>query len=332
MKVAVIQGGPSAEAEVSRSSAKGVAGALVAAGHDPHRLELNATLPQALLQGGFEVAFPVAHGRLGEDGALQGLLEILGLPYVGSGVLAAAIAMDKVAAKLAFRAAMLPLAAEVVIRGGDDIDAAVTLVLRALGDSVVVKPSCQGSAIGVTRVRAASQGTDLRDAIATALRFGDTALVERFVRGREVTCAILDVPSLGGIKACPPTEIFSNAADWYDFASRYAPGGSDHQCPANLSTGLTQRVQDAAIGAHRALGCRDLSRVDFVVGDGDDPDAITLLEVNVLPGMTATSLYPEAAAAAGLAFPTLCDALVRWAIERAAQTTTVAAIPLPQGT
>ncbi len=329
MRVAVIQGGPSAEAEVSRSSAKGVSSALRNAGHEVQVVELTRGLAASLLDGAFDVAFPVTHGRLGEDGALQGLLEILGMPYVGSSVLAAALAMDKTAAKTAFRAAGLPLAADVVVHANDDLEASVDRVRRTLGEGVVVKPASQGSAIGITRVDHALEGAALRDAIAGALAFGDTVLCERFVRGREVTCAVVDVPSLDGLRACPPTEIFSKAAEWYDFASRYASGGSVHQCPARLPDHVTRAVQDAAGRAHRALGCRDLSRVDFVVGDGDDPDAVTVLEVNVLPGMTATSLYPEAAAAAGIPFDRLCDALVRNALDRASRDKTVAAIPLP---
>lgn len=329
MKVAVIQGGPSAEAEVSRSSARGVVAALRSAGHDVQAIELGRTLASELIDGGFDVAFPVTHGRLGEDGSLQGLLEIVGIPYVGSAVLAAALAMDKTAAKTAFRAAALPVADDVVIRPSEDIDAAAERARRQLGSSIVVKPACQGSAIGITRVDNASGGDGLRDAIAAARAFGDTVLCERFVKGREVTCAVIDVPSLGGLRACPPTEIFSKAAVWYDFASRYAAGGSVHQCPAALPDTVTKRVQHVACAAHQALGCRDLCRVDFVVGDGDNGDAVTLLEVNVLPGMTATSLYPEAAAAAGFPFAKLCDAFARNAVERASASTVVAAIPLP---
>jgi len=329
MNIAVLQGGPSAEAEVSRASAKGVAAALEKAGHRVSRLELNPSLAADLLHGGFDAAFPVTHGRLGEDGALQGLLEIIALPYVGSSVLAAAMAMDKTVAKLAFRAAALPVATDVVIHRGADLSVEVDRVRSTIGKSVVVKPACQGSAIGIVRVADAFEGDVLRDAITAAFGFGDAVLCERFVRGREVTCAVVDVPALGGLRAFPPTEIFSKAAEWYDFTSRYAAGGSVHQCPAELPDAVTRRVQDIACAAHRALGCRDLSRVDFVVGDGDDPNAVTLLEVNVLPGMTATSLYPEAAAAAGIPFDRVCDALVSHAVERARTTTTVAAVPLP---
>lgn len=329
MKVAVIQGGPSAEAEVSRTSAAGVARALTEAGHEAVRFELEPTLARNLLAGAFNVVFPVTHGRLGEDGALQGLLEVLGLPYVGSGVLACGLACDKIHAKHAFRAHKLPVAEQLVIHVGDDLDGTLALLHDQFPKGVAVKPSTQGSAIGVSLVRDTSDIAALRAAIQLGFKYGDYVLCERLVVGREVTCAVLDSPSFGGLRALPVTEIFSKAAAWYDFKSRYATGGSEHACPAALPAGVAPRVQEIACMAHRALGCRDLSRVDFVVGDGDDGSAVTLLEVNVIPGMTATSLYPEAAAAGGIPFPTLCDGLVRGAVERRGSGSDVEAVPMP---
>lgn len=331
MNVAVIQGGPSAEAEVSRVSASGVAEALRKAGHDVERLELGPSLAGALLDGSFDVAFPATHGRIGEDGGLQGLLEVLGLPYVGSGVLACALASDKIRAKQAFRAHDLPLAEQVVVDAHDDLDAAVDSLRQRFPSGVVVKPPTQGSALGVSLVSDVHDTEALRSAFREAFVYDDVVLCERLVRGREVTCAVLDASSLGGLRALPVTEIFSKAADWYDFASRYAVGGSEHACPASLAPGVAQHVQHFACAAHRALGCRDLSRVDFVVGDGDDPSAVTLLEVNVIPGMTATSLFPEAAVAGGVPFPRLCDGLVRSAIARSLERTRVEAVPMPGG-
>jgi D-alanine-D-alanine ligase len=329
MRVAVIQGGPSAEAEVSRRSAAGVAAALGRAGHGVERLELGPSLARALGDGGFDAAFPATHGALGEDGALQGMLEILGVPYVGSGVLASATAMHKPSAKRAFGQAGLPLAADATVLHGEPLGEAARRVRGRLGRGVVVKPASQGSAIGVALVAEDEPDASLERALADALRYDDVVLCERFVRGREVTCGVLEAPALGGLRAFPPTEIFSKAASWYDFASRYAQGGSAHRCPADLGAELSARVQQIACAAHRAIGCRDLSRVDFVVGDGDDPSAVTLLEVNTLPGMTATSLFPEAAAAAGIAFDVLCDALVRGAQERARSVARPDPVPIP---
>jgi len=323
MKVAVIQGGASAEAEVSRRSAAGVAAALKKAGHQPELLELGASLAATLMQGSFDAVFPATHGRFGEDGCLQGLLEIVGVPYVGSGVLASALGMSKIAAKLCFAAADLPIAPQYIVRAGSDLQRTARELREHLGPAVVIKPSSQGSAIGVTRVAAEAGQDALVKAIQDTLAYDEVVLCERFVPGREITCGVLDLAP-EGLRALPVTEIFSKAADWYDFASRYAAGGSVHQCPASLPAEVSARVQQIARAAHSALGCRDLSRVDFVVGD-----AITLLEVNTIPGMTATSLYPEAVAAAGIPFDQLCDRLVRQAASRAQGKRELAAVPIP---
>lgn len=329
MKVAVIQGGPSAEAEVSRRSAAGVANALRKAGHDAAAVELDRNLAAALTAGGFDVAFPATHGTFGEDGCLQGLLEIAGIPYVGSGVLASATGINKVFAKLAFAAAGLPLAEQVVLRAGCDPEASAREVRELLGAAVVIKPASQGSAIGVTPIHASDPNEALVAAIRGALAFDDMVLCEKFKSGRELTCAVLDTPETGGLRALPVTEIYADKADWYDFASKYATGGSRHKCPADLPPALFERVQHLACGAHRALGCRDLSRVDFILSEGPIDRALTLLEVNTIPGMTATSLYPEAAAAAGIPFDRLCDVLVRNAVERARAAASMTAVPIP---
>jgi D-alanine-D-alanine ligase len=326
--VAVIEGGPSSEAAVSRSSAAGVAAALAARGHRVKRISLDATLGRELAELAPDVVFPVVHGALGEDGCLQGMLEVLGLAYVGSGVLASALACNKVAAKTMFRARGLPVAADVTVRRGEELRSAAARAREAIGAALVVKPHAQGSAIGVTRVAAGASEADLVRALEVALSFDEVALCERFVVGKEVTCGVLDAPPLGASRALPPTEISAKLADFYDFRSRYAKGGSQHTCPAPLSAAATARVQEAALAAHRALGCRDLSRADFVVGDGADIDQVTLLEVNTIPGMTPTSLYPEAAGVAGVSMVELCDGLVRAAAERGPRTWNEA-VPLP---
>lgn len=318
--VATIEGGPSSEAEVSRSSAAGVAAGLTSAGHRVKRLALDATLPASLLRLAPDVVFPVVHGALGEDGALQGLLEVLEMPYVGSGVLASALACNKVAAKTMFRSFGLPVAEDAMVRRGEDLGTAAARVRASLGAAVVVKPHAQGSAIGVTRISAQASNADLVRALELALSRDELALCERFVVGKEVTCGVIDAPALGPPRALPPTEIRAKLADFYDFRSRYGTGGSEHLCPAHLSTDLLAAVREVALAAHRALGCRDLSRVDFVVGDGDNADRVTLLEVNTIPGMTPTSLFPEAAAVDGIAMAELCDALARAAHDRGPRT------------
>jgi D-alanine-D-alanine ligase len=259
---------------------------------------------------------------------LQGLLEVLALPYVGSGVLACGLASDKVQAKHAFRAHKLPVADQLVLRRGDDYQASIGPLVEQFPSGIAVKPATQGSAIGISLVRDLNDETAIHHAFEKAFRFDEVVLCERLVVGREVTCGVLDACEFGALRALPVTEIFSKAASWYDFQSRYATGGSVHACPAALPEEVARRVQWIACAAHRALGCRDLSRVDFVVGDGDDASAITLLEVNVIPGMTATSLYPEAAAAAGIPFSALCDGLVRSAVRRGVWSA-VEAQPMP---
>ncbi len=314
LSVAVVQGGPSSEADVSRASAAGVARALAAAGHHAIRLELDAFAAESLRTGGYDVAFPVAHGAVGEDGSLQGLLELLELPYVGSDVLGSALAMHKRIARVVLAAAGLPVARGMAVARGDARSAAER-ARREVGPRLVVKPSSQGSAIGVVRLDERAPIEAVARAIDGVWSIDSHAVIEHFARGREVTCGVLATPEP---QPFPPTEILSPSDNFYTFEARYAPGRSVHVCPAALPVGVTERVQRLAVDAHTALGCRDLSRVDFVVGDDEDESAVTLLEVNTLPGMTATSLYPEAAAAFGLPMPDLCSALAIHAFERGA--------------
>ena len=320
LAVAVVAGGPSSEAEVSRSSARAVQGGLVEAGHGAIVLELDARLPLALSAAQVDVVFPVTHGPLGEDGCLQGLLEVLGLPYVGSGVLASALAANKPEAKIQFQRAGLPISEDVLVLRGQDLDEACRGIREQLGAAVVVKPAAGGSAIGVSRVRAGDSDEVLSAALSHALENDERVLVERFIVGLEVTCGVLE-DERGRANALPPTLISSKASDWYDFTSRYKAGGSEHRCPAPLPEAVLARVQDVAVRAHRALGARDLSRVDFVVPADAGPEGVVLLEVNTLPGMTSTSLFPEAAQVNGLSFSRLCDALIRRAHARPRRST-----------
>jgi D-alanine-D-alanine ligase len=315
LSVAVLAGGPSSEAAVSRVSAAAVTAALLEAGHRPEVLELSAKLAGTLLTGVYDVAFPVTHGPLGEDGCLQGLLEVLDLPYVGSGVLASALAASKPHAKTIFGRCNLPVAEQALVWRGDALEERARQIRSELGGAVVAKPASGGSAIGVTRVAGDDADTVLVEALRGALLVDECVLVERFLAGHEVTCGVFEEDERG-VWALPVTLILSQAAEWYDFKSKYAAGGSQHRCPAGFSEPVTARIQELAVAAHRALGARDLSRVDFVLGRDDDPGSVTILEVNTLPGMTATSLYPEAAGTVGIDFPSLCDRLVRRAYAR----------------
>ncbi len=328
MRVAIIAGGPSSEAEVSRASARGVAGALHDAGHEATTWELDARLSAELVALGPDVVFPVTHGALGEDGCLQGLLEVLDLPYVGSGVLASALAADKNAAKVAFAANGLPLAASVVLDRvpAEDVLGDTLVELRSeLGGSFVVKPRGGGSAIGVSILGAEATPAALGEALRAVLEIDGAALLETFWEGLEVTCGVLEAEG-GEPSALPPTLIRARAAGWYDFRSKYGSGGSEHLCPAPLPAVVLERIQQTAVAAHRALGARDLSRTDFIVSESGE---FIVLELNSLPGMTRTSLFPEAAAAQGIAFSALCDRLVRRAAARP-RPRHLAGVPLPE--
>lgn len=312
-RVAVLQGGPSAEASVSRVSAAGVAAALRERFEAVACVELDDGVVDRLRAFAPDVVFPALHGPPGEDGTVQGLLELLGVPYVGSGVHASACAMDKFVAKQLFRAAGLPLARDRLVRRGDDLAAAIAAIGEELGPRVVVKPTRQGSALGVTL---ADDPQELAGALEAALAFDGRVLVEERVPGREITVGVLELQEASGApepRVLPVIEILTPEGRWYDFHHRYAAGASRHQLPAALPEATTRALQDTALAAHGWLECRDLSRADFVVAG----DRFVLLEVNTLPGMTPTSLFPEAAAAIGYDFPALTARLVENAWHRA---------------
>lgn len=308
-RVAVVCGGPSAEAEVSRVSGQGVASALRSTYANVALVELDGQVGEALRDNRADVVFPVLHGPPGEDGTFQGFLEILGLPYVGSGVHASACAMDKIVAKSLFQLAGLPVAPDLIARRADGARQIAGAVRERLGSNVVVKPSRQGSALGV---RFAREPGALEAALAEAFRYDERVLVEACVDGREITVGIIERDE---VEALPVLEVRTPAGSWYDYEHRYTPGLSEHLVPAPLPVEQYERVQELARRAHAAIGCRDLSRVDFVVPEDGEP---CVLEVNTLPGMTPTSLYPDAARAAGLSFEALVATLVERACSRRA--------------
>ena len=306
LTVAVLAGGNSAEAEISRSSAAGVAAALGQRGHRCHTVEVAADLAERLQAIGPDVAFPMLHGPPGEDGTVQGLLAMLRLPFVGSGVQGCATAMDKHVAKALFRAEGLPVAEDMLIAAESDPLRAAEAVAAELGRRVVVKPRRQGSALGLTPL---PEGGDLAEPLRKALAFGEGALVERYMRGREITVGVLHEHGRPP-EPLPVIEIAVAEGEWYDYRNRYTPGRSEHRQPA-LPAGKLAELQALAVRAHLCLGLRDLSRADFIVGD-----ATCLLEVNTLPGMTPTSLYPDACRVHGIEFDDLADRLVRSALRR----------------
>ncbi len=257
-----------------------------------------------------DVAFIAMHGPYGEDGTIQGLLELLGIPYTGSRVLASALAMDKLRSRQIFEWHRIPVPAYFGItrdswRNRKQIHHEVT---RLLGYPCVVKPNALGSSIGVSLVRAPAA---FDPAVETAFKFGTVVLVEEYVQGVELTCGILHDPHSGKPTPLPPIEIVPRS-EFYNYEAKYAAGGSEHIIPARVPPDVVDRVQALAVRAHQALGCEGMSRVDLIAR-GDD---IVVLEVNTIPGMTPTSLLPDAARAAGIAFSELLDRLIQNALRR----------------
>ena len=299
-RVAVIMGGWSSERSVSLSSGKGMADAARQSGFDVVEVDVTRQLAQQLADVKPDVVLNALHGPWGEDGCVQGLLEIMGIPYTHSGVRASAMAMDKVAAKAMFAAAGLPVAPGRLV-GVDELAAADPMPLP-----YVVKPVCEGSSVGVEIIRA---GDNRRAAVARAWRFGGDPLVEEFIPGRELTVGVM------GERALAVTEILADAGTFYDYESKYAQGGSRHIIPAPVHPDIYARALEIALAAHRALGCRGASRCDFRYDDtAGEPGRLVLLEINPQPGLTPTSLLPEQAAHLGIDFPRLCA----WMVENAA--------------
>jgi D-alanine-D-alanine ligase len=303
-RVVVLMGGRSAEREVSLNTGAQVAEALASRGHEV--LTVDSARPDfivAIQDEAPDVVFICLHGRLGEDGTVQGLFELLDTPYVGSGVLASALATDKVMTKFLYIAHGIPTPDYVVLRRGEDPDEAA---LAALGDRTVVKPACEGSSIGMSIVHDPSE---LPAAIVKAFEHDDRVLVERFVDGVEVTVGVL---GNGDEAFALPTLQVVPVHEFYDYESKYVPGMSRHVIPADVSEAARAGCQLAALAAHKALGCAGVSRTDTIVTPEGE---VLVLETNTIPGMTATSLLPDSARAAGIEFPELCERLIGYALE-----------------
>lgn len=300
IRVAVLYGGISAEREVSLSSGRQVILALRSLGYAVTEIEVGPDLRDtiAALHPKPDVVFNALHGRFGEDGAIQGVLDWLDIPYTHSGVRASALAMDKAAARAIFTAAGLPMAQ------GRVIDVASLAEADPLPLPYVIKPLNEGSSVGVTIIR---EGDNRRHAVAASWVYGGQAIVEEFIPGREITVAVLED------RALTVTEIIAAHA-FYDYESKYAEGGSRHVLPANIHPAAAEEAKRVALAAHRALGCRGATRADFRYDDTKgEPGRLALLEVNTQPGLTPTSLLPEQAALLGIDFPALC----RWMVEHA---------------
>jgi D-alanine-D-alanine ligase len=298
-KIAVLLGGRSAEREVSLVSGRACAEALRAEGFDAIEIDAKADVARDLAEATPDAVFNALHGRWGEDGCMQGLLELLRLPYTHSGVLASALAMHKERAKDAFRAAGLPVAASIVV------DRREASARHAMEPPYVIKPVNEGSSVGVFIIRKGDNRPP-GELGSESWSLGETVMVEEFVPGRELTVAVMGARALGVTEIVPRTA-------FYDYEAKYAPGGSDHVLPAHIPEQIAQEAMEIAACAHNALGCRGVSRADFRFDDTANRHRLILLEVNTQPGMTPTSLVPEQARHIGMDF----HALVRWIVEDA---------------
>ena len=297
--VAVLMGGWSAEREISLRSGKACADALERGGYRVSRIDVDREIAATLRKLNPDAALNVLHGRPGEDGTLQGMLEILGIPYSHSGVLASALAMQKDTAKSVLKAAGVP------VPGGMVVSRFAAAKEHLLPRPYVVKPVAEGSSVGVFIVRA-DHAHPPQELTASDWKLGEQVLVEPFIPGKELTCAVMGDKALGVIEIVPTTK-------FYDYESKYAPGGSKHLLPAPIPSDVYEECRRLSLAAHKALGCRGVSRTDFRYDESAGVKGLYCLEVNTQPGMTETSLVPEMAAHAGTTF----EELVRWMVEDA---------------
>ena len=298
--VAVLMGGWSAEREISLRSGNACADALERSGYQVSRIDVDRDVAATLRARKPDVALNVLHGRPGEDGTLQGLLEVLGIPYSHSGVLASALAMKKDIAKSVLNSAGVPVPGGMVAARKD------AAKRHLLPPPYVIKPVAEGSSVGVFIVREDHKHPP-QELTRADWAFGDQILVEPYISGKELTCAVMGDLALGVIEIVPTVK-------FYDYEAKYAPGGSKHLLPAPIAADVYREVQRLALAAHRALGCRGVTRSDFRFDDSlGAAKGLFCLEVNTQPGMTETSLVPELAAHAGISF----EDLVKWMVEDA---------------
>jgi len=298
--IALIFGGISSEREVSLNSGKQVLDALDKEKYDIVTYDPKTDIPRLVNDaGGIDCALIILHGPYGEDGTVQGLLDLLDIPYQGAGVLGSAVAMNKLLSKHLYEKAGLSVPPYELAQRG--VAADVDRIVEKLGLPVVVKPVETGSSVGMSIVR---EATVLAGAIDKALEFGATAMIEAFVDGTEITCGVLGNQAP---EALPLIEIIPGEQyEFFDYEAKYQPGATEEICPARIDEQLTQKAQACAIAAHKALYCQGYSRTDMILKDG----AFHVLETNTIPGMTATSLFPQSARAAGLSFGQLLDRLI----------------------
>ena len=311
IKVLVLMGGTSSEREVSLTSGRMVVKAL-----DPRKFDVSTQDAEALLTpatidrigvGRPDIVFIALHGKYGEDGTVQGTLDLLGIPYTGSGVLASALAMDKSKAKALFRLNGISVCEEILFTKDDSsIELTSKEIENRFGWPIFIKPNSNGSTIGCTLAENASQ---LEEGLSYALSLDSRALIEPYLRGTELTAGVIG-NSGRKLEALPVIEIIPKAK-YYDYESKYAKGGSEHICPARIPGALADEARNIAKRCHAILGCQGMSRTDLILRDGH----FYVLEVNTIPGLTPTSLLPDAACAHGIPFPLLIERIIELGLE-----------------
>ncbi|HDR1021059.1 TPA: D-alanine--D-alanine ligase [Pasteurella multocida] len=291
-KIAVLLGGTSAEREVSLNSGQAVLNALLNAGFDAHPIDPKTFPVTSLKEQGFDRVFNILHGRGGEDGTMQGLLEQIGIPYTGCGVMASALTMDKMRTKMLWKAFGLPVADMEIVTKNNVSELNPAAVVEKLGLPLMVKPSLEGSSVGLTKVKAVE---DLKSAVDFALKFDETVLIEEWLAGDELTVPVLDNEVLPAVRIVPEGE-------FYDYDAKYISDNTQYFCPAGLSEEREQELKQLVKRAYDVVGCRGWSRIDVMT---DSKGQFRLVEVNTNPGMTSHSLFPKSAAVVGYSFEQL---------------------------
>ena len=299
LRIGVIAGGFSPEREVSLSTGKGIHEALLSLGYRSDFIDFKEDSMDDLKK--LDVAFVALHGKYGEDGTVQGLLELLKIPYTGSGVLSSAIAMDKIYSKKIFEFEGIPVPPAVYLEPGNMADPASAYagIDKKIGYPVIVKPNRGGSTIGVTVL---NDDSGMQSAVELAFKYDYRVMVEKYIKGRLMTVSII-----GAEPVCLPIIEIRPRSGFYDYESKYTPGLTEYIVPADISPSLSEDISDIALRCHISLDCAGISRVDLILDDEDNP---YFLEVNTIPGMTSTSLVPKAAGAAGINFETLVEIIL----------------------
>jgi D-alanine-D-alanine ligase len=300
-RIGVLAGGISAEREVSLKSGNAIYKALLKLGYDAVFIDVSDNLCEDLKKENIEIAFLALHGGHGENGAIQGLLEVMGIPYTGSGVLSSALAMDKEASKKIFIYHDIPVAPFVVINRkqlGERINPQLITAVVDFPLPWVVKPVAEGSSIGVNIVK---DEEDLTDAVKSAFAYGRKIIIERYIKGKEIQIGVLGQTVLGGVEVRPSKE-------FYSYEAKYTPGLTQYILPPEIDDYAYETLKDVALKAHNALGCKGATRVDFILDESNEP---YIFEVNTIPGMTETSLLPKIAKLTGLEFPNLIEEILK---------------------